>query len=133
MKLTIILLILSSSAFSKEFSVMTFNTMCDFCKGSKLSEYDERLRSVRELILKNSPDLISLQELRSKKHLSFIAKELPDHKSIVSDYTLVSYADPAILFNTKKFKLIKAGQFWLGPNEGRFSFGWKYSLPRQVH
>ena len=133
MKIFICLLFISQSVWAKNLSIMTFNTMCDFCKGSEINEFDQRLQKIKELVVSHRADLISLQELRSVSQVKEIIKDLPDHKFIASDYFLGSYADPAILYNSKKLKLLKHDQFWLGPNEGRFSLGWKFSLPRQVH
>lgn len=111
---------------------MTFNTMCDFCKGSKLSEFDERLKSITEIVINTQADIISLQELRSVEQLNTINSSLKDYGQIVTQNLIFSYADPSILYNKKKMELMNSGQFWLGPNSGNLSFGWKLSLPRQV-
>jgi endonuclease/exonuclease/phosphatase family metal-dependent hydrolase len=134
MKFTLLLLILiSNSAYSTKLKVMTFNTMCDFCKGSSFFDYDKRVDEIQKSIRTLEPDIISLQEVRTVSQLKNILKPFEHYNLVTSDYGLVSYADPAIIYDKTKYKLIEKGQFWLGPNKGKFSFGWKFALPRQVH
>lgn len=131
--LIIILLFIANHAFGSKFSVMSFNTMCDICKGSSYMGFDKRLNSMRKILKKHNADLISLQEMRSLPQVKELLKGLVDYESVTSEYFLMSYADPTLLYNKKKYKLLDKGQFWLGPREGSFSLGWKFSLPRQVH
>lgn len=60
-----------------------------------------------------------------------LLEDLEDYQVFYTDSFLMSYADPAIAVNTKKFQVLEQGQFWLGPRDGKFSFGWKFALPRQ--
>jgi endonuclease/exonuclease/phosphatase family metal-dependent hydrolase len=129
----IVLFILISQAIAGNIKIMNFNTMCDFCKGSDYLNYDKRAVQLNQTISRHSPDLISLQEVRSNNHLKLILKDMDQYEFISSDYLFLSYADPTIVINKKKFQKLESGQFWLGPNEGNFSLGWKFSLPRQVH
>ncbi len=129
----LIFLILSSSVFSKSnIKVLTYNTMCDFCKGSDYFSYDKRLKKIRDNITNQAADLIAIQELRSGDYVDYINTALPEFKSIYTNSFLMSYADPAILYNSKKFTLLEKGQLWLGPNPNSFNTGWKLALPRQL-
>jgi endonuclease/exonuclease/phosphatase family metal-dependent hydrolase len=131
--LILFLTMFSTTVFSSELKVMSFNTMCDICKGSSYFGFNERLNNIRTVISSHNPDLVSLQEIRNYSHVVELMKGLPQFKYIVSNYLFMSYADPTLLYNKDKFQLLDKGQFWLGPREGSFSLGWKFSLPRQVH
>lgn len=111
---------------------MNFNTMCDFCNGSDFFKYDERLEKISALIKESKPDLISLQELRTVSQIKDILQENPEYNYIATDSFLMSYADPAILYKKDLFELIESKHLWLGPNKGKFSFGWETALPRQL-
>jgi len=120
-------------AHSTKIKVMNFNTMCDFCHGSEFFQYEDRLKSLNKIILKHKPDIISLQELRTTSHITKILAQLRHFQTVSSEYMFMSYADPAIAFDRTKYTLIEQGQFWLGPNEGKFTWGWRTAIPRRVH
>ena len=122
-------LFFSSSSFALQ--VMTFNTMCDFCNGSDFFKYAKRLENINNVIQRHKPELIALQELRSISQVKELIKNT-NYNYIASDYGLISYADPAILYDKQKFKLLEKHQFWLGPKSS-FNFGWSFALPRQAH
>jgi endonuclease/exonuclease/phosphatase family metal-dependent hydrolase len=128
----ILLLFLFTLNAQAQVKILNFNTMCDFCHGSDFFKYDERLKKIAKLIQKTKPDLLSLQELRSTSQIEEIIKLNPEYDYIATEYTLVSYADPAILYNKNKFKLIGKKNLWIGPKKGNFTFGWKAALPRQI-
>lgn len=111
--------------------IMTFNTMCDLCKGSQFWEYQNRLNSIVQIIQSYSPDLIALQEVRSQNQIDQILKRLPHFGYYNIAKWPLNYADPTILYNKNKFVLKDAGQAWLGPTPNRINLGWKLSLPRQ--
>ena len=132
MKRALILIILLT--FSVGFSatkVMTFNTMCDFCKGSNFWDYHNRQTALSKIIKSYKPDLIALQEVRSISQVKKILSSMPEYKYICTDSWLMSYADPVIIYHQEKYKLIDEGQGWLGPNPKELNFGWKWALPRQ--
>lgn len=106
--------------------------MCDICKGSNYFDYKKRVTSIRHLIKTHAPDLIALQEVRSVTQIKEILKGMNQYDFITSDSFFLSYADPTIIYDKNKFTLKNSGQFWLGPEKGGFSLGWKFSLPRQV-
>lgn len=131
MKSFLFLFLLTISWSSFAFKVMTFNTMCDFCKGSNFFQYEKRADSLRQIIELHQADLIALQEVRSFSQIEFIAKNMKDYQIISNNSGLISYADPSLLIH-KDFKIIESGQFWLGPDKETLNFGWKLALPRQV-
>ena len=102
--------------------VLNFNTMCDFCKGSSFFDYSKRQKELRELIQRHKPDLMSLQELRTRSQVEELVLDTEKYGIIATEGLLMSYADPAIVYNKNKFRLITFKNYWLGPNHGRFSF-----------
>lgn len=122
-------LFFTHSAFALQ--VMTFNTMCDFCTGSNYWNFEARVKQIRKVISTYNPELIALQEVRTVSQLKDIIKNT-QYEYIASEYFLMSYADPAILFDKTKFKLESKTQFWLGPKDS-LNFGWSFALPRQAH
>lgn len=114
-----------------DFSVMTFNTMCDFCHKEKEDRFKNRRGLIKQVIEDHKADLVALQEVRTGNQVKRFFKELPQYKLIYVKAFLVSYADPALAINTEKFEVLDDGHFWLGPSDG-FNLGWKIALPRQV-
>ena len=109
---------------------MTFNTLCDFCIKDGYDSFELRQEQIKQVITKNTPDLISLQEMRTGSQVEYIFKTLDHYELIYKDGFIMSYADAAIAINKNIFKVLDHGFKWLGPNNGGFSFGWKLALPR---
>lgn len=129
-KLILIISLLASTVYAKtDIKVMTFNTMCDFCKGSKKYNFEKRLQIHKKIIQKHSPDLISLQEYRSGSQIQSIIDTQKYDIYYHKIFNFIDYSDAAIVFDKSKFKLLDKGYIWLGPSNG-FSFGWKFALPR---
>ncbi len=128
----ILLLLICTNIHATEIKVLTFNTMCDFCKGSDFFNFDKRIQFFNSLIKKYSPDLISLQEVRSASQVQDILKGLSEYSYYTNEGFLFSYADPTLIYKKDLFKLNDKGKIWLGPQEGNFTFGWKWALPRQL-
>ena len=128
----VLIFLVSLSSHAKEIKVMTFNTMCDFCKGSDFFNYNERVQFFNKLIKKHSPDLISLQEVRSASQIRDILKDLDEYSYFTNEGFFLSYADPTLIYKVEKFAVEEKGQIWLGPKEGHFTLGWKWALPRQL-
>ena len=122
-----------NNAMAAKMTVMSFNTMCDFCGNDSFDPFDQRKNYISKTIQKYSPDLISLQEIRLGSQVNEVIKMNPSYKAIFSDSALMSYADPALIINLKRFEVLEEGQFWFGPKDGEFSLGWKTALPRQAH
>ena len=104
--------------------------MCDLCGSENYDSFENRIKYIQTTIKEHAPDLISLQELRLVSHAKGLFTQ--NYRLIATENMFISYADPLLAINAKKFAILKQGHFWLGPQDG-FSFGWKYALPRQVH
>lgn len=115
-----------------EFKVMSFNTLCDVCSNEKFDSFSERKKVIRKIIENEKADLYSLQEVRSGSQFKSFFKNFKNYEFIFWENFLFSYADPALAINKKRFEVLEKGQFWLGPNDGKFTVGWKYALPRQA-
>ncbi|MBS1961966.1 MAG: endonuclease/exonuclease/phosphatase family protein [Bdellovibrionales bacterium] len=114
--------------------VMTFNLMCDFCdKGGTKGTFDERLALVADTINRHDPDLISLQELRTRGQVeSLLARLKEKYTPIFAGGFLASYPDPTLFVRASRFTVETKDGFWLGPSSPWFGFGWKTSFPRRV-
>lgn len=111
---------------------MSFNTMCDFCGRDGYDNFETRKKSIKKIIELENADLISLQEIRSGAQVEYFFSDKPNYELIFFENFFLSYPDPALAINKDKFKVKDKGYFWLGPNNGNLSIGWKYALPRQV-
>lgn len=128
----ILSLFLKVESQATELTVLNFNTMCDFCHGSDFFSYEKRQKELMSILEFHSADLMSLQELRTIDQVKAILPKSSNYGVIATDSLLMSYADPAIVYNKDKLKLISSKNYWLGPNHGDFSLGWKKALPRQL-
>lgn len=128
---TLLLLMSLNSLAQSSYSVMTFNTMCDLCLKDNFDDFDKRIEYIKETVSKYSPDLISLQEVRTSEQVKDILSQ-KKYEIILTENIFLSYADPALGIKKSTFEILERGQFWLGPGEG-ISVGWKVALPRQVH
>jgi endonuclease/exonuclease/phosphatase family metal-dependent hydrolase len=129
------MLMMYSMVNAQGLKVVNFNTMCDLCgKKQDHGSFKKRLDAIGDTINRHDPDLISLQEFRTKRQ---VAVRLP--RRIEERYTqvfakgpLLSYADPVLMVRKERFKVLASQGFWLGPNSPDFSFGWKFGIPRRV-
>lgn len=116
-----------------DITLLNFNTMCDVCSGSSWSGYSKRIESFHKIFKIYSPELIALQEVRTISQVEDIIENFPHYKFVATDSFFMSYADPTIIYDSRRFELLKSKNYWLGPDgENSFTFGWKISLPRQV-
>lgn len=106
--------------------------MCDFCGRDGYDDFDTRKKDIKKIIETEKADLVSLQEVRSGSQVEYFFSGTQNYELLFYSNSLISYADPALAINKNRFNVINKGQFWLGPNDGKISIGWKYALPRQV-
>lgn len=132
MKIFLILFLFSTLTYGESLKIINFNTMCDLCKGSNYFDFDNRLNSLIETLKNHDADIMSLQELRSIDHAKTILKNFENYGLIVNTESMISFADPSIIYNKNKLKLIESGQIWLTPSDSIIPLGWKFSFPRQV-
>lgn len=118
--------------YAQQMSIMTFNTMCDFCHKNDQDTFSKRLSGLQFVVKKYNADLIALQEVRTGDQLRQITKGLKSRTIIYNTLGPFDYADPALVINTDKFEILESSFHWLGPRDGKFSFGWKWALPRQI-
>lgn len=114
---------------------MNFNTMCDLCgKKKDHGSYKRRLSAIADTINRHDPDLISLQEFRTRKQVdSRLPKKLSSkYAPIFAKGAILSFADPVLLVRKDKFQVLETNGFWLGPKSQKISFGWKFGIPRRV-
>jgi endonuclease/exonuclease/phosphatase family metal-dependent hydrolase len=131
MKYLLLFFMMVLSTQTHALKIMTFNTMCDFCNGSNFFEFDKRSKNIQKIIEADNLDIIALQEVRSFAQIKQLASGLSDYQIVSNNEGIISYADPTIIIKNS-YKILEKGQFWLGPNKGAFTFGWKLALPRQV-
>lgn len=127
-----ILSFLFTGLLKAEITLINFNTMCDVCSGSSITEFSDRVKTFQKIFKIYQADLIALQEVRTVSQLKKILAPFPHYKYIATDSLLLSYADPALVYDSRKFDLITSKNYWLGPGDGSsISLGWKFALPRQ--
>jgi endonuclease/exonuclease/phosphatase family metal-dependent hydrolase len=114
--------------------VMTFNTMCDVCNGFRgFTRFNDRLDQIADTILRHDPDLIGLQEVRTRNQVRRIQNRLKGkYVAVFSKGFPLSYADPVQLVRKSRFKIGKKRGGWLGPKFPDFSFGWSTKIPRRM-
>lgn len=124
----------AASANTGDLKIMSFNTMCDFCaKKSESGRFVDRLDAITDTITRHDPDLIGLQEVRTRRQIRRIRNRLAgDYIALFARGFPLNYADPALFLRRSRFEVRESGGFWLGPNAPEFSLGWAVGLPRRV-
>lgn len=113
--------------------VMSFNTTCALCNKGFYDKFKYRRHWIVDTIKRNSPDIISLQELLTSHQLKWVAQQLKDYDLYYGNYRVFKFSDSALLIRKDRFKVGHSGGYWLGRRGGeKFSFGWKFGLPRRV-
>lgn len=132
MKVFILSFFILSQA-NADFTLLNFNTMCDVCNGSSWSGFSKRVQSFHKLFEVYKPELLALQEIRNVSQLKDIIEPFKHYKYVATESFFMSYADPAIVYDSRRFELLETKNYWLGPDgENSFTLGWKISLPRQL-
>ncbi len=123
-----------STAFASTIRVMSFNTMCDICKNKKdYSKFKVRLHEIANTISRYQPDLISLQEFRNKRQIKKLNALLGNKYEILSTKSFIfHFTDTSLLVKKNRFTILSQHSYWLGPNNGKFTFGWKFGIARQL-
>lgn len=108
--------------------------MCDFCaKGSDNGSFSDRLSAVADTLNRHDPDLVSLQELRTKGQVETLLSQVREkYIAVYAENFFLSYPDPVLLVKEKRFRVLVKDGFWLGPRSPSFDLGWKTSFPRRV-
>lgn len=123
-----------SSAQAAQLKLMNFNTMCDLCKKKKeYGQWKERFENLVDTVKRHEPDLISFQEFRTRAQIEKMGRRLGNQYSIhyAKGFPL-SYADPVLFVRKSRFIAKNAKGLWLGKRLPKFSFGWKFAIPRRM-
>jgi len=110
---------------SVSFRLLSWNIQYGTDSGSRRNFWPERKKALRKILQKEKPNILCLQEALSPQ-ISFIQKSFPDFKAI-----WVGRKDGqkegetcAILFDSKRFTLLKQETFWLSDTPGVPSRTW---------
>lgn len=120
-------------AHSAPLKIMTFNTMCDFCKDHRsYGPWKDRFEAIADTIRRYDPDLISLQEMRTRAQVNRLNRRLLNQYTVIFAKGLLSYTDATLLVRKSRFNVLKTDGGFLGPRWPRFSFGWQTRMPRRL-
>lgn len=127
----------ASSVFAaspKDLKVLTLNVMCDFCsKDKERGSFEDRMVAVADTINRHDPDLVSLQEFRTRGQvMGLLARVREKYTPVFASSFLLNYPDPVLLVRESRFTVLSKDGFWLGPRSPNFDLGWKTSFPRRV-
>lgn len=114
--------------------VMTFNTMCDVCGDrGNYGRFRDRLDAIADTIQRHDPDLISLQEIRTRGHVRRLERRIREkYHTVFAQGRFLNYTDAVLWLRRSRFEILQRGGFWLGPRYPRFSWGWKTGIPRRI-
>ena len=136
----LLFVLLSASSFFSQpgaqagLRVMSFNVMCDFCKSPEArGSLRARLPAIIDTINRSRPELISLQEFRNGRQVRILLAGLArEYLAFYAGGRFINDADTVLLVQKDRFEILKNGGMWLGPKAPRFSFGWKFGIPRRL-
>lgn len=129
MKNILIAILLTFSA-QAQIKVMSYNLRVDF-GGDGENNWEFRRDFLADQIRYNAPDFLGTQE--GKVHqLQFIEKQLEGYAyiGISRDNSKTEGEFSAIFYNTRKFKVLSEGTFWLSDTPAVKSKGWDAALER---
>lgn len=113
--------------------IMNFNVMCKMCKKRKeYGKFKERFDNIADTVRRHDPDLISFQEWGTKSQIKKMGKALGNRYEIFFSKGLLSWPDPALFVKKERFTAANADGGWLGKRFPKFSFGWKFAIPRRM-
>jgi endonuclease/exonuclease/phosphatase family metal-dependent hydrolase len=122
----------SPHAQAKRLDVMSFNIRCGSCeKPDDVNHWSSRKHLVADLIRRQKPDLIGLQEAE--------LFQVRDLVAMLGDYDWIGVGRNdgkedgeanAILFRKARFKLLTQETLWLSATPGQIGKGWDAALNR---
>ena len=122
----------SPHAQAKRLEVMSFNIRCGSCeKPDDVNHWSRRQYLVAELIKRQRPDLIGLQEAE--------LFQVRDLVALLGDYDWIGVGRDdgkekgeanAVLFRKKRFKLLSQDTIWLSSTPTQVGKGWDAALNR---
>ena len=132
LNLIIVALTVLTSANGQNVSIMTYNIRYNNVNDG-VNRWDQRKDVLLGQIIFFSPDVFGIQE-GLEDQVAYLNDNLKDY-----DYEGVGRADvkekgkgefSAVFYNSKKFKKLKGGTFWLSETPDKPSRGWDASLNR---
>src|SRR5262249_25506530 len=78
------------------------------------------------------PDLISIQELRTRAQVNQLNRKLGNQYTLIYAKGLLSYTDATLMVRKSRFKVLATDGGFLGPHWPHFSFGWQTGMPRRL-
>jgi len=130
--LIIVALTVLTSAFGQQVSIMTYNIRYNNVNDG-VNRWDQRKDQLLGQIVFFAPDIFGIQE-GLEDQVKFLDENLKNY-----DFEGVGRADvkengkgefSAVFYNSKKFKKLKGGTFWLSETPDKPSRGWDASLNR---
>ena len=123
-------LFFSGLVFGQEVKVMSYNLRVDF-GGDGENNWEFRRDFLADQIRYNAPDFLGTQEGKAHQ-LQFIEKQLEGYAyiGISRDDSRTEGEFSAIFYNTRKFKVLAEGTFWLSYTPDVKSKGWDAALER---
>ncbi|WP_036147097.1 endonuclease/exonuclease/phosphatase family protein [Maribacter sp. Hel_I_7] len=118
------------TTYGQEVKVLSYNIKYDNVNDT-VNNWNDRKEAMVELLNYYEPDIIGMQEVLDHQ-LTYLDENL-------SDYTFIGVGRDdgkkkgeysPILYNTKKFKLLKSETFWLSETPHEISVGWDASMER---
>ena len=128
----IVALTVLTSALGQEVSIMTYNIRYNNVNDG-VNRWDQRKETLLGQIIFFAPDVFGIQE-GLEDQVKYLDENLPEY-----NYEGVARADvkeggkgefSAVFYNSKKFKKLKGGTFWLSDTPEKPSRGWDASLNR---
>lgn len=115
---------------SQPLKILSYNLRVDFGADDE-NNWEFRRDFLTEQLGFYAPDFIGTQEGKAHQ-LAFIRTALPDYESIgiSRDNSKTEGEFSAILYNTKRFKIIDSATFWLSETPNVKSKGWDAALER---
>jgi endonuclease/exonuclease/phosphatase family metal-dependent hydrolase len=115
--------------------VMTFNVLCRLCSEHDFDSSDVRWPHVFDVVRKNAPDLLGLQELTGKRDIDEFLAAFPNYAAVAYQFGDWTDADSTILYRKDEYNALDSGQMWLTPQPSiPFAAAWNpLSIPRYVN
>ncbi len=126
----ILIFMFSYLGMGQTISVMSYNIKYDNVNDT-VNNWNDRKTEMVGLLKKYQPEFIGMQEVLYRQ-LSYLNESLADY-----DYIGVGRDDgkqkgefSPILYNTKKYKILVTGTFWLSKTPDKISVGWDAAMER---
>jgi endonuclease/exonuclease/phosphatase family metal-dependent hydrolase len=101
--------------------VGTFNVLCSFCAKPGLDAWQTRLPQIDAALERMQADLLGLQELFTEEEVDHFLERFPEYDAFyyvdpgTEGAPLSAYPDAAIFYRRDRFRLVRAGVYWLSP------------------